>query len=386
MNGHIRRRGKNQWAIIVELAAEPETGKRRQQAKAFHGTKKEAEAELRDILTKLERGEYVKPNRITVAEYLKLWLKDYAPQNARERTTQGYRGIIDRYLVPAIGNLRLQELEPRHLRGLYTKLKERALSARTVLHAHRVIRKALADGMGEYVSVNVADAKAARPDRPAVTTFRALDAAGVHTLLEAAEGSPYETIFALALYTGMRRSELVGLTWAAVDLDAGALGVTQGLQRIYGKGLVETPPKTAKSRRRVALSPQAVAILKRQHARQAEQIVNIGRDLWAKGDWVFTRPDGRPLDPDEVTHAFTKLARACDFRGLRLHDLRHSHATLMMANGVHPKIVSERLGHATIQITLDTYSHALPGLQEAAALVFDEGLRVREEAAAYGGL
>lgn len=279
--------------------------------------------------------------------------------------------------------MKLQELEPRHLRALYTKLKahglsartqDSGLSARTILHVHRVIRKALADGLGEYVSVNVADAKAARPSQPAAASISALDPAGVHRLLDAAEGSPYRSLFALALYTGMRRSELLGLTWAAVDIEGGALSVTQGLHRLTGNGLVAATPKTSKSRRRIALSPDASAILKAQHVHQAEQRLRAG-PLWQVTDYVFTRADGRPIDPDAATHAFRRIADAAGFQGLRLHDTRHTHATLMLAAGVHPKIVSERLGHATVQITLDTYSHVLPGLQEAAAMAFDAGLR-----------
>ena len=140
-------------------------------------------------------------------------------------------------------------------------------------------------------------------------------------------------------------------------------------------------PKTARSRRRVALSPEVVALLRAHRARQAELRLAVG-PVWQEGGWVFTRPDGRPLDPDEVTHAFARTIKAAGIAGVRLHDLRHTHASLMLAQGVHPKIVSERLGHASITITLDTYSHVLPGLQEAAALAFEVGLKPADVAAA----
>ena len=201
-----------------------------------------------------------------------------------------------------------------------------------------------------------------------------LDTEGIPKFLAMADDSPYLTVFLLALYTGMRRSEMLGLRWQDVDLDSVALFVTQGLHRVIGGGLVVTQPKTPQSRRRIALSQDIVTLLRSHRARQAAARLEAG-PAWQDGGWVFARRDGRPIDPNDVTRAFTRIARAAGLHGVRFHDLRHTHATLMLMHGVHPKVVSERLGHSTITITLDTYSHVLPGLQEAAAQAFEEGLR-----------
>ena len=176
------------------------------------------------------------------------------------------------------------------------------------------------------------------------------------------------------LYTGMRRSELLGLCWNAVDLESRTISVTTTLQRIVGKGMVATQPKTARSRRSVSLPPSAVALLRGLRTKQAEERETIGVP-WHNSDYVFSRSDGSPVDPDAVTHAFSRIIKQAGLPSIRFHDLRHTHASLMLKQGVHPKVVSERLGHASVTITLDTYSHVLPGLQEAAALSFEEGLQ-----------
>jgi integrase len=163
---------------------------------------------------------------------------------------------------------------------------------------------------------------------------------------------------------------MLGLRWRDVDLDAGVLRVVQTMQRISGMGLVFGQPKTRLSRRAVALSPDAVTLLRQHRARQAEARLLAG-PAYADRDLVFATGLGEPVDPGNLRRAWVAIRRRAGLPGLRIHDLRHAHATLMLSGGVHPKIVSERLGHASIAITLDTYSHVLPGLQAAAAAQFD---------------
>lgn len=174
----------------------------------------------------------------------------------------------------------------------------------------------------------------------------------------------------LALLTGMRRGELLGLRWADVDLEGGALHVQQTAQRILGQGIIFRQPKTRLSRRSIALSPDAVAVLRQHRRRQAEARLLAG-SAYGDRDLVFATGLGTPVEPGNLRRAWVGIARAAGVPGLRIHDLRHAHATLMLSQGVHPKVVSERLGHASVNITLDTYSHVLPGLQEAAAVSLD---------------
>ena len=189
---------------------------------------------------------------------------------------------------------------------------------------------------------------------------------GVARFLTVAEGSPHRDLFFVALYTGLPRSELLALRWTEVDLERGTISVTAGLHQLKGEGLVLLPTKSHLSRRQVAITPEVIDVPRMIRGTQLMQRTELG-PVWQDLEYVFTRPDGRPLDPSKVTSAFRRIGDEAGLGNVRLHDLRHTHASLMLQAGVHPKVVSERLGHASVNITLDTYSHVLPGVQEEAA-------------------
>ena len=202
----------------------------------------------------------------------------------------------------------------------------------------------------------------------------------MHSMLNAARETPFYALFYTALYTGLRRSELLGLRWRDIDLDLATLSVVQTLHHVSGKGYVFREPKTRRSRRLVDLSPSLALLLRDHWANQELERTLLGRVL-VPDDLVFSNPDGTPFPPNSITKAFHKLITSIGISGIRLHDLRHNHATLILRQGVHPKVVSERLGYSSIAITLDTYSHVMPGIQAAAAQRFDEGLQKAREAA-----
>ena len=376
MRGHIRQRSQGSWSIVIDVGRDPRTGKRRQQWYTVRGTKKDAERELREKLRALETGAYVKPRRTSLGEYLKHWVESYAVMHTSPRTVEGYRSIVDRYLVPALGGITLCELHPQDLEKYYgdALLHGRldgkgGLSTRTVLHQHRLLSQALSHAVKQgLLARNVAEAVV--PPRPGRSQMATLSSADVPRFLEAARKTPHYVLFYAALYTGMRRGELLGLRWCDIDLGRGSISVVQTLHRLSGGKFLIKEPKSPHSRRSVALSPSLTELLRRHHTERETQKIFLGKAL-AGEDLVFAYPDGSPLDPSTVTHAFGKLIKTAGLPHIRFHDLRHTHATLMLKGGVHPKIVSERLGHANIGITLDTYSHVVPGLQEAAALRFD---------------
>ena len=381
MKGHIRQRSKGSWTIWVDLGRDPETGKRRQQTMTVRGTKRDAERESRAILTRLETGAYIKPTRLTVGGYLEQWLQGYVSSNTGPRTRERYIEIAHAHLVPALGSILLTALRPQHIQDYYAKALESGrrdgkggLSAQTVHHHHRVLYEALKHAVKHGILIrNVAEA--VDPPRPEHKEMATLWPETVNSLLDAARRIPYYTLFYTALYTGLRRSELLALRWCHVDLDFATLSVVETLHQLHNREFVFRQPKSKRGRRQIALSP-SLALLLRQH--RAEQEVSrklLGLEL-SPSDLVFSQPDGSPLQPDSITQAFTRLARSVGLCGVRFHDLRHTHATLMLRHGIHPKIVSERLGHSTVAITLDTYSHVLPGLQEAAAQRFEEGLQM----------
>ncbi len=382
MKGHIYQRAKGSWTIVYDLPADAVTGKRRQKSQTMKGTKRDAERVLREVLISLERGSYVKPNKITLGEWLNQWCESFVVMNTTPRTYVSYRSIIDNHLRKGLGAIALSRLEPQQIQEYYaSKLAKGrvdgkgSLSSRSVLYHHRILSKALDQAVKIGLIVrNVA--KLITPPRVARAKINVLDAYEASSLLDIASETAYYTLFATLLYTGLRRGEAVALRWKNIDLLGLELNVVETAYRIRKEFIIKEP-KTLHSKRAVSLSPSLAALLREYREAQEVMRNKMGNPLTDE-DFVFSWPDGRPLDPDVVTKAFHRIAGKAGITNIRLHDLRHTHATLMLKAGVHPKVVSERLGHANIGITLDIYSHVLPGLQEAAAEKFD---RIFEEAA-----
>lgn len=381
MKGHIKQRSKGSWTLWIDLGRDPETGKRKQQTLTVRGSKKDAERELRELLHSLETGRYVKPSRITLGQWLEQWCQSYVTMHCSIRTAESYQSEVHRHLIPALGAIPLTQLHPQHLQDYYSQalIKGRTdgrggLSARTVLYHHHIVSEALNHAVKmELVGRNVAEA--VDPPRPERKNIATIAPENVSKFLEATRETPYYVLFYTALYTGMRLGELLGLRWSDVDLDLANLSVVQALYKRSGIcKMVE--PKTSKSRRQIALSPSLSLLLRDYKTEQQAQRILLGGDS-VDSNLVFSHIDGKPLDPGVVSHTFAKVLKKAGLPHIRFHDLRHSHATLLLKAGIHPKIVSERLGHANIGITLDTYSHVLPGLQERAARRFDEMLEPR---------
>jgi integrase len=380
MKGHIRQRSKGSWTIVIDVGRDPETSKRRQQWHTIKGTKRDAERVLRELLHSLEVGSYVKPNRLTVAQFLEEWLQGYVAMNTAPRTRERYEEIVRIHLILALGSLPLLALQPQHIQKYYAKALQSGrrdgkggLSARTVHKYHRVLYEALRYGVKHGVLVrNVAES--VDPPRPENKEIIMLGPNDLGRLLDRAKGTPYYVLFFTAVYTGLRRGELLGLRWCDIDLELATLSVVQTLQQLRSREYVFREPKSRRGRRQIALSPSLAILLREHRAKQENARKLLGRPL-APTDFVFSHPNGIPLRPNSVTRAFQTIAESAGLQGVRFHDLRHAHATLMLQQGIHPKIVSERLGHSSVAITLDIYSHVLPGLQEAAARRFEEGLQ-----------
>ncbi|MFC1902366.1 tyrosine-type recombinase/integrase [Chloroflexota bacterium] len=376
MKGHIYKRAKGSWTIIYDLPVDTITGKRQQKSQTIRGTKRDAERALREILISIEQGSYVKPNKITLGELLRQWLKEYASMNTTDRTQESYTSIIERHLIPALGRVSLVDLQPQHIQSYYADKLSKGrsdgkggLSARSVVYHHRILSKALdyAVKMGLVVR-NVA--KVVEPPRVSRVTMQTLSPEEVTRFLDAARETDYYVYFSTLLYTGLRRGELLALRWRNLDLDSGTLTVVETAYRLGNGEYRIKEPKTPQSRRTVTLPTSLVELFKVYRADQ--ELLRIQLDVSLNADdFVFIRPDGSPINPNAITLAFRRIIKRADLKDLRIHDLRHTHATLMLRAGIHPKVVSERLGHANIGITLDIYSHVLPGMQEAAAEKFD---------------
>jgi len=379
MRGYIRRRGKQSWELTVYRGRLP-SGKADRIIQNVKGTKREADAALADLVRKAQTGSSVDDRKLTVREFLESWLTDVA-SNLAPKTVERYEQIVRLRFLPAMGHLRVSKLQPYHVQALYAQWatekrmdkKHGGLSARSVLHHHRVLRNAFQQAVRlQLVPSNVFDSvKAPKCSKSAMAVLNEDEAA---KLLRAAERSDEMYVpVAIALLTGLRRGEILALRWSAIDWNRKQLSVVQSLSQAKGK-LHFGPPKTASSRRTVSLSPLLLDILKRHRTRQ-------GRDRWkfqdayASLDLVVAQEDGNPIPPQRLSDGFRAFISHVDVTKVRFHDLRHTHATHALKAGVHPKVVSERLGHSSVAITLDLYSHVLEGLQEDGAMRVDEAIQ-----------
>ena len=365
--GHLRQRStknRDSWTLYLYRGEDPVSGKKRYKTQVVHGTKRDAEKRLTDLLRQMDLGEYVEPSKETTATFFNRWFKDYAETHVRPRSLEGYRGNLDRHIIPALGNISLHKLTALNIQSVESDCQRRGLSAQTVLHCHRVTFQALRWGvrMG-ILARNVAEA--VEPPKPQRFQARTLDWDGVQALLEAAKASKYYSLLLVALLTGLRRSEILGLEWRDLDMETGVLSVNRSLVQLHTGELSVGTPKNGRSRA-VNLPTVALDCFRRiLDDRKSERPVD-------PEDLVFSHLDGSAWRPDTVTRAFGRLVNKIGLKGIRFHDLRHTHASLLLREGVHLKVVSERLGHSGIGITGDLYSHVLPGLQEGAAVKLNE--------------
>jgi integrase len=387
MRGHIVKRYKNSYTIVLNLGNDPSTGKRRQEWLSVKGTKRDAEKRLADLLHQMDTGTFMKPGKTTLGEFLERWLKDYVWPDLGPRTAEGYETIVRRHLIPKLGRILLIQLKPEHIQKYYSDCLsvgrcdgKGGLNPLTVRHHHMALHRALQIAV-KWGIINNNPADAIDPPRFQRPEIRVMSEDDIKTFLEAARLTPYYALFYLALFTGMRRSELLALRWSDVDLPLGQISVSRSIHHLRDRSFVFRAPKTAKGRRTIALPPSAALVLKEHKEKQGDLQLVLGT-LPQESDLVFSQPDGAALLPDTISHVWSKLAKRVGLEGTRLHDARHTHASLMLKQGIHPKIVQERLGHASIQTTLDTYSHVAPGLQEAAAARFDEAFTRSKKTAA----
>ena len=370
MQGYVVAKGDRFYAVIYE-GVDPITGRRAtpmaprrrrprgsRAARGRPGERSEGERE--------KRGPHPRP--VPARDMAARQVREPAPEHV-----DGYRSIIELHVIPRVGRLPLRRLRAHHLESLYADLLasgrrdgKGGLDPKTVLEVHVIVHKALRDACKRGLVVrNVAsDAEAPKRHRPS-NELRAWTAQQLHVFLQVARGDRLFPAFWLGASTGMRRGELLGLRWGDVDLAGGHLSVNRSLISVAYE-LHETRGKTRNSRRWIDLDDVTVSVLALW--RQALS-VELGRAI-ADDDYVFCTPVGGPVHPDRLTQIFTRLVATAPVPRLRLHDLRHTHATLLLKAGVPIKVVSERLGHANPGFTMATYQHVLPGMQAEAARTF----------------
>jgi len=375
----IKRKGSSKYTIVLQLGLDPSTGKRKQQWITAGTSKREAEKQMAKLIHELDNGTFMKPSKKTLGQYLNEWISSVSA-NLSPRTFEGYITIINR-IIPVLGAIPLTQLKPDTLQKYYSDClnsgrlnRPGGLNPLTVRHHHALLHRALKNAM-EWGLILRNPADAAHPPKAQPTEINIMSEVEIQSFLEAAKQTRYFHLFHTILFTGLRRSEVLALRWLDIDLLLCQISISRSIHRLRNGSFVFQQPKSAKGRRTVALSPAATQVLAEYREKTATERLLEG-NLLKESDLVFSRIDGFPLRPDTISRAWSDLAKKNRISASRLHDARHSHASIMLKAGIHPRIVQERLGHSTIAITLDTYSHIFPGLQEAAAKKFDDALRL----------
>jgi integrase len=364
--GSISRRKDGRWE--AKYTAHTADGPKR---RALYGkTRKEAADKLAQVLANRAIGYTLDTENITVGGYLDRWLNDSDRGSVRTSTYERHEQVVRLHLKPALGRVKLSKLTPAHVQGLYRDKLDSRLSPATVQQIHAVLHKALAQALRwGMIPRNPADA--VKAPRPAPEEMRPLSPDEALKLVEAVHGDKLEALYILAVQTGMRQGELLALKWEDVDLNRGVIHVRRTLVRSRGR-LALGEPKTKKSRRPVNLTNVAVEALKTHLGQQLEDIQRLG-DLYRDDGLVFTSGVGTLINPSNLRRrSFKPLLQRARLPQIRFHDLRHTCATLLLSRNANPKLVQELLGHATVAITLDTYSHIIPGMGNLTARTMED--------------
>ncbi len=367
--GSIHQRQRDgKWVAVLDFGWRD--GKRVRKT-ATAETRREAADKLQELQRDLHNRLPVLNARRTLEDFLNQWIEEVVIPTTRPRTAETYRGVVNSHLIPALGKRTLAQLRPQHVQRMVADKSASGLSARTVEIIWSVLYRALKVAVRwELVATNAAETVTPpRPQRKDVQVF-AVDE--TRKLLEAAEDVRNGVAYVLALTTGMRRGEVLGLQWSDVDTAAGTVRVCRSLQRI-GKDLVVGEPKSDRSRRTVRLSKLATKALERQRARQAVERLAAGPN-WRDEGYVIATATGGPVEPRNLLRAWTSLLASCELAPRALHVARHSAASLMLSEGVPLKTVQDTLGHSTMQLTADLYGHLMPGDDQRVADAMDRAL------------
>lgn len=379
----IEQRGPNSWRITV-FAGRDATGKQLRRRLSFTGTEREAEKAAAKFEAEVLRGDALGATGYTLAAFVnEMWLPNYAETNLAARTLARYKEILSTRILPFLGHIKLEKLRPTHILEFHAYLRQEdnkrvwqpgKLSDQTILHHHRVLSAVLTHAVEWQL---LASNPAMKVRRPRVKKRKApyLDESQTAALLLALDSEPetffkFKMLILLALSSGLRRGELMGLEWKHVNFDHSTVDVQQSSQYVPDVGVITKSPKNESSERVVTLPESVMALLKKYKAYQAAERLKVG-DRWQGSDRLFVTWDGAPMHPDSISNWFRKFLKRHELPLIPFHSLRHTSATLLIAQNVPTKTVSARLGHSTISITMDIYAHALRSADAAAAEKLD---------------
>lgn len=375
MKGSVFKRGKT-YSIDVKLN-KTDDGKWNRVRKGGFRTKKEAEAYLTELIAKANKGEYAMYDNMTVKAFLELWLEQYCRHNLKPSTFANRKNLVDARIIPSIGQYYVNDLKPIHFTNFYTEMANKGYKSDYIHTMHSTLRTAFKHALkweiaSRYVMTNVDAPKLEK--RKQLETWTLEEASEFLSFTEAIENDYRHIIYVLAIFTGMRKGEILGLRWQDIDWDRKTLQIVQTVYKTLKNAPSIQTPKTTGSTRSVSIPDNVLDELRVHKKKQLELRMKFG-SVYRNNDLVCPRPDGAPMDPRGVNEHFEECVKKSGVKKIRFHDLRHSHATIMLKLGEHPKVVSERLGHRDVNITLNTYSHVLPNMQEDAARRFAEAFK-----------
>lgn len=380
MAGSIEERGKNKYRLVVSAGSGPD-GKRKKHYKTIKATSpRAAEKELAKFIAEIENTKFLETSNVTLAEFINKWI-EYSEANLSPKTSWEYKRILTNYVIPTLGHIKLEKLKPTHLQELYKQLqtdgvrgdgKPGGLSARTISNFHRVLSSVLESAV-QWQLILINPAKRIKPPKYEKKQAAHYDEGQVFALLQALKGeqSKYQAIINLAIATGLRRGELLALEWSDIDFENNTLTVNKAYYYTPEKGSFTKSPKTETSKRVVSIPPAVVDILKEHKKQQTKNRLALG-ELWTQTNRIFTAYNGKPMFPDTISSWLPKFLKRNGLPHLSFHGLRHTAATLLIAQGIHAKTISSRLGHSNISTTMDIYGHALKSSDQEAAQKMDK--------------
>ena len=369
MKGSIRQRSAGTWELTVDQGRDG-LGRRQRRFVTVRGTKAQAQRRLRELLSTIDRGLDLPPDKVLLRDWLQRWLREVVAPTRRRGTYERYECCVRRQISPAIGHIELGRLSPGDVQAMEGRLLAIGMTPWVVVTVHRVLSVALNDALRlEMIYRN--PVSVVSPPAVVRREIVAPDIAAVRAILRLAEAEdhPLYPCIHLIAYTGVRRGEALGLTWDNVDLQGGRIRIVASLRRYNGIGLVIDPPKSRAGRRIIDLDDGTVGLLVRHQARQQETMEVMGAAYQDAGR-VFAGPCGEWIVPDRVLRVLKALGLRVGQHNMTVHSLRHFHATVTLQSGQNPVVVSKRLGHANVSITTNVYAHVLPGWQRQAADAF----------------
>jgi len=360
--GGIKKRGPNSWLVSLFTGFDIR-GKRKDFTRTVRGTRKEAEQALNKIVREHDQGSLIDNPSMTLDDFFAKWLESSSRLRNSQRTADGHESVYNRYFRNAIGTKKLEKLQALDIQAVYSELLRRGLDPQTVKHCHAVIRCALNQAVRWQL---LARNPALLAETPTVhrKERRVLNAVETKQFIDECRKIPIGLVFEFAILTGMRPEEYLAVKWADLDFAAKTIQVNRAL--VHHKGWSFRKPKTSRSRRTIILPPSLMHQLTLHKETQTFQMLKAA-NLWEKNDLIFCSEFGTPLSVPNLTYRyFRPILERAGLPQIRVYDLRHTHATLLLSANENPKVVSERLGHSTIVLTMDTYSHVLPTMQQAA--------------------